>query len=414
MKGNIQNNLDNPKILEKLYRDDKGAFKREFNALYADIKENEVAQIWNERLNFENEGISWGTSQELLFVVIVSIVAGIIAKIPSMTGIDPEYFYPRNIAFIVFPMLTAYFAWKQKVSPQKLAIASVAVLCSVVYINVLPHNDKSDTLVLACIHLPLFLWTILGFVFVDGDLKNTPRRLDFLRYNGDVVVMTTIILISGGLFTVMTLGLFSLIDLKIEDFYFQYIAVWGLAAAPIVGTYLVQTNPQLVKNVSPVIAKIFTPLVLVTLVIYLITILYTHKDPYNDREFLLVFNALLIGVMAIILFSIAETSKNAGSKISMMMLLGLSVVTIILNGIALSAILFRISAWGLTPNRLAVLGGNLLILSNLLLVAYRLFKTTKGVNDIEKVEESIVFFLPIYSVWTVFVTFVFPLIFGFK
>lgn len=414
MKENIQNNLDNPKILEKLYRDDKGAFKRAFNALYADIKENEVAQIWNERLNFENEGISWGTSQELLFVVIVSIVAGIIAKIPSMTGIDPEYFYPRNIAFIVFPMLTAYFAWKQKVSPQKLAIASVAVLCSVVYINILPHNDKSDTLVLACIHLPLFLWTILGFVFVDGDLKNTPRRLDFLRYNGDVVVMTTIILISGGLFTVMTLGLFSLIDLKIEDFYFQYIAVWGLAAAPIVGTYLVQTNPQLVKNVSPVIAKIFTPLVLVTLVIYLITILYTHKDPYNDREFLLVFNALLIGVMAIILFSIAETSKNAGSKISMMMLLGLSVVTIILNGIALSAILFRISAWGLTPNRLAVLGGNLLILSNLLLVAYRLFKTTKGVNDIEKVEESIVFFLPIYSVWTVFVTFVFPVIFGFK
>ena len=413
MREKIKNNLDNPIQLERLYQENRITFKREFNLIYPDIRETATAQIWNARLNFENEKISWGTSKELIFVIVLSFIAGLIAKIPDFTEITPDYFYPRNIAFVVFPLLSAYFAWKYKNQTKNILIVSVVFLISVIYINVLPNDPSSDTLILACIHLPLFLWTVLGFTFVGDKLDNSQRRLDYLRYNADLVVMTTIILIAGALLTAITFGLFELIDIKIEEFYFHYIGIWGLAAAPIVGTYLVQTNPQLVNKVSPIIAKVFTPLVLVTLVVYLIALIFTGKDPYNDREFLLIFNALLIGVMAIIFFSIAETSKNADSKIGTILLLGLSIVTVIVNGIALSAILFRISEWGLTPNRLAVLGGNILILANLLIVTYRLFKTIKDKNEIEKVENSIASFLPIYCLWTIFVTFIVPVLFNF-
>ena len=414
MREEIKNNLDNPGQLERLYRGNRTTFKREFNLIYPEIQETVTAQIWNARINFENEKISWGTSKELIFVLVASFIAGLIAKIPDFTGIKREYFYPRNIAFIVFPLLTAYFAWKHKIQMKSILIVSAAFLVSVIYINLLPDDTKSDTLILACIHLPLFLWAALGFTFVGDKLNNNQRRLDFLRYNADLVVMTTIILIAGGLLTVITFGLFKLIDIKLEEFYFQYVGIWGLAASPIVGTYLVQTNPQLVNKVSPVIAKVFTPLVLVTLVVYLVALIFTGKDPYNDREFLLIFNLLLIGVMAIILFSIAETSKNTDNKIGTILLLGLSIVTVIVNGIALSAILFRISAWGITPNRLAVLGGNVLILTNLLIVTYRLFKTIKDNNEIEKVENSIASFLPIYCLWIIFVTFIVPVLFNFK
>ncbi|MBD0331872.1 MAG: hypothetical protein ICV66_04395 [Chitinophagaceae bacterium] len=414
MKEEIINNLDNPAQLERLYRNNKGAFRRQFNLIYPDIKQNTTAQIWNERLNFEVEDISWGTSKELTFVIVASLIAALIAKLPEILSIKEEYFYPRNIGFIVFPLLTAYFAWKQKLQTKKLVIISLAILASVIYINLLPNNDKSDTLNLACIHMPLFLWAVLGFTFAEDNLKGYQRRLDFLRYNGDLVVMTTLILIAGGLLTAVTLGLFELIDLRIQKFYFEYIVICGAAASPIVGTYLVQTNPGLVNKVSPVIAKVFTPLVLATLIVYLIAVIYTGKDPYNDREFLLIFNLLLIGVMALILFSITATSKNSDSKIGSVMLLALSIVTIIVNGIALSAILFRISEWGITPNRLAVLGGNILILANLLLVTYRLFRTLKNSNEIEKVENSIASYLAVYILWIAFVTFFFPLIFGFK
>lgn len=414
MKEQIKSNLDNPNQLEKLYRENKTAFKKEFNTLYPDIKENTTAQIWNERLNFESDEIYWGTKNELLFVIIASLIAGFIAKLPHFFDFTEEFFYQRNFAFVVFPFLAAYFAWKQNVSAKKITIGATAILISVLFINFLPNNDQSDTFILACIHLPLFLWAVLGFTYLGKDINNNPRRLDFLRYNGDLVVMTTIILIAGGLFTMLTINLFRLIDIPIQDLYFKNIGIWGLAAAPIVGTFLVQTNPQLVNKVSPVIAKIFTPLVLVTLVIYLIAVIYTGKDPYNDREFLLIFNMLLIGVMAIIFFSIAESSKTYGGKIMTVMLFALSIVTIIVNGIALSAIIFRISEFGITPNRLAVLGSNILILSNLLFMSYRLFKSIKDKNEIENVGNSIALFLPIYSLWTMIVTFALPIVFNFK
>ncbi|MFZ1520132.1 MAG: hypothetical protein WAU11_15240 [Ignavibacteriaceae bacterium] len=410
----IKSSLDNPNQLEKLYRDNKTAFKKEFNSIYSEIKESPAAQIWNERLNFESDEISWGTKNELIFIIFASIIAGFIAKLPQFFSITEEFYYQRNIAFVVFPLLAAYFVWKQNTPIKRVAIASISILVSVMYINILPNNNQSDTLILACLHLPLFLWAVLGFTYLSDDVKNNQRRLEFLRYNGDLVVMTTIILLAGGLFSALTINLFSLIDIHIEEFYFRNIAIWGLAASPIVGTYLVQTNPQLVNKVSPVIAKIFTPFVLVTLTAYLVAVIYTGKDPYNDREFLLIFNMLLIGVMAITFFSIAESSKTSGSKITTLMLFALSLVTIIVNGIALSAIVFRILEWGITPNRLAVLGSNILILLNLLYMSYRLFKSVKDKNEIENVANSIAFFLPLYSLWTMIVTFLFPLVFNFK
>src|SRR5689334_6206547 len=111
MRAEIKNNLDNPGQLERMYRDNRTAFKREFNLIYPEIRETATAQIWNARINFENEEISWGTSKELAFVLAASFIAGLIAKIPDFTGMPPDYFYPRNIAFIIFPILTTYFAW---------------------------------------------------------------------------------------------------------------------------------------------------------------------------------------------------------------------------------------------------------------------------------------------------------------
>jgi hypothetical protein len=255
---------------------------------------------------------------------------------------------------------------------------------------------------------------VLGFTYVGENIKDHRKRLDFLRYNGDFAIMTGLILIAGVVLTGVTIGLFSVIGLNIEKFYIEYIGIFGLAAAPVFGTYITQTNPQLINKVSPVIAKIFSPLVLVTLLVYLVAIMFSGRNPYTDREFLIIFNFLLIGVMAIILFAVAETSKDKENRTGSFILLALSVVTVIVNGIALSAILFRISEWGITPNRLAVMGANILMLANLLMVAFQLFKKVSKRSDISGVENSISMFLPIYTLWTIIVIFIFPLIFHFS
>ena len=112
--------------------------------------------------------------------------------------------------------------------------------------------------------------------------NDVEKRLSFLKYNGDLVVITTLILLAGAIMTGITIGLFELIGFHIEHFYFENVVIFGLPAAPIVGTYLTQTNPQLVGKVSPVIAKIFSPLVLVMLVIYLAAMVYSGNDFSNN------------------------------------------------------------------------------------------------------------------------------------
>ena len=410
----ILTNIDNAKELEKLYRNDKTAFKEEFNLLYPELTDNKLADYWNERLNYKSSEISWGSHKELTFVIIASLVAGTIAKLPVLLNINPEFFYQRNIGFIIFPALTAYFIWKQSLSLKKIVFAGAAFLITLIFINLLPADNKSDTLILSCIHLPLLLWSVLGFSYVGDNISSHSKRLDFLRYNGDLVIMAGLLVIAGGILTGITIGLFSVIGFDIKEFYFDYIVIAGGAALPIVATYITQTNPQLVNKISPVIAKIFSPLVLLTLVVYLVAILFSGKDPYKDRDFLMIFNFLLIGVMAIILFSVAETFKKSENRINSFFLSALSIVTVIVNGIALSAILFRISEWGITPNRLAVLGGNILMLTNLLIVTFKLIKNISKKADLSEVENAISMFLPVYILWTIIVTFIFPLLFHFK
>lgn len=413
VKEEILRHIDNPKELEKLYRKNKTGFQRVFNAVYPEIQAYTSAQVWNERLNFEQGDLFLGPKKEMLFVLLAALVTGLLARIPEVTGMNADYFFIRNIGLVGSPMLMAYFLWKQETALRQILVPLVAVVLSAVYINFLPNHPTSSSILLACIHLPVFLWTLLGYSFAGGNWKSHSQRINFLRFNGDFAVMSALLVLAGALFTGITIGLFELIGLHIQEFYAKHIVIWGISAIPILSTYLVLNNPQLVNKISPLIARIFTPLVFITLLVFLIAIIYTGKNVYNDRNFLLLFNGLLIAVMAIILFSVTEITKNTENKLNLLIVFGPSLLSLILNGIALSAIAFRLSEFGITPNRMAVLGANLLIFINLLFVAYQLFRILKGKAHVQQLENSIVVLLPVYGIWSIVVTFLFPLLFNF-
>lgn len=413
MLSEIKSNLEAPHELEKLYRSNKTQFTREFSMLYAESNSMPIMQFWHARLNFEKpEESLFANKSELYFICGAILLAGTIAKFPQIFSIDPEFFFSRNLSFIIFPILACYFAYRNSLSATKIGVLATLTFAACLFINLLPINTKSDTLILSCMHMMLFMWSVVGLAYVGG-FKNIGGRLNYLKFNGDLVVISALLTIAGGILTAITLGLFSLIGADITRFYFNYVIYFGLAAIPLLGAYLTQTNTQLVDKVSPVIAKIFSPIVLVMLVCYLIAIVYSGKDPYTDREFLMMFNILLIGVMALIFFAIAGNQGDR-SKSSALVLLCLSVVTVLVNCVALSAIVFRISEWGFTPNRTAILGANLLMLVNLILVCIQLIKVNFNDADEASVSTTIAHYLPVYFIWTIFITFVLPFLFGFK
>jgi len=360
---------------------------------------------------------------DVVYLVVVCLVTGFLMKIPQLfNGVPETNFYERNAGLIVLLGLSAYwFLTSKRLSVKHLIFPLAIFAVSAVYINLLPPVHYSETAVnhgysitLACIHLPLFLWCLYGYIFIGFDATNLSKRMDFIIYNGDIAMLSALILIAGGGLTGMTYALYSAIGMDISRFYAEYIIVLGLVSAPLVATFIVQHYPLVMRKLAPTIAGIFSPLVLITLVAFLISVVVTGKDPYNDRDFLLVFNLMLLGVMALIVFSVSETSLNKRQRYSVWMLLALSVVSLVVDGVALSAILYRLGEFGFTPNRTAVLGSNLLIFGNLVLISIDLFKVAFNRGEFSGVERTVSRYLPLYAVWTLIVAFGFPFIFGMK
>jgi hypothetical protein len=194
----------------------------------------------------------------------------------------------------------------------------------------------------------------------------------------------------------------------------ENIVIVGAVSVPVVATYITKKHTVLTNKIAPLIANIFSPLVLLTAIIFLVALAISDKDLYSDRDFLLMFNVMLLGVMAVIVFSISETSTARKQKFNEMILFILSIITVIIDLIALSAIFYRLGAFGITPNRLAVLGSNILVLGNLALLIIDLYKVNFKKAMIREVELTIAKYLPLYLIWIVFVIFGFPLIFGMK
>lgn len=89
-----------------------------------------------------------------------------------------------------------------------------------------------------------------------------------------------------------------------------------------------------------------------------------------DRNFLMAFNGILLGVLAVTIFSIVESDSDEKKNISDYINFSLIVLALIIDTVALSAIVFRLSSYGITPNRLAVLGVNVLIWANLIWIMF--------------------------------------------
>jgi hypothetical protein len=417
MTEKIKENINDPEKLERLYREDRKSFESGFEKIYPEIANTESAKFWKSRLDYEKttDIMKKLSFSDISIMIAVCLFAVLLIRIPDIFKIDLTDFlyYEKNAGIIVFMALSAYtISIIKGFSKRNLIITILTFAVGIIYINNLPNFRTSSQITLVFIHMPLLMWCLYGLVFINFDLKDKNKRIEFIRHNGDMAIIGAIILLAGGALTAITLGLFQAIGMNIQNFYFKNIIISGLVSAPVLTAFILKNYTALTNKIAPVIAKIFSPIVLITLVIYLLTIAVTGKDPYNDREFLLVFNLMLIGVMAIIVFSVSGTSSQQKQRFNELILFILSIVTLITNVIALSAIFYRLSKYGITPNRIAILGSNLLIFVNLILITIDLFKINFRKSEIEKVGLTVAGYLPVYIIWLVIVIFTFPVIFG--
>jgi hypothetical protein len=411
MKKDIIQHINDPETLEALFRKDKDAFIRDFDEAASGV-DTELVKFWKIRLKkTENIQQKQGLLKGLVVVAAIAVIMALLARLPLLIkSVTPEDFYLSNLGILIFAGLTAWFIIKNSIfGLRNILLLAVPVAVLILFNNLLP--DKStDTAKLVFIHTPLFMVFILALAWVSFDYGNTGKIFAFIRYCGELVTMTGLMAIAGAILSGMTISLFAIIGMDIEKFYMQNVVIIGVAVVPVIATWLIGLYPGITDRIAPVIARIFTPLVLLSAVVYLVAIAFSGISLSENREFLMVFNVLLLGVMAIIVFSLSELGKSEVRQLNVILLFLLTAVTLLIDVFALTAIINRL-AEGFTPNRTVVLVSNVLILINLLLVLPDLFLAGFKGKPLGRVEKIICLYLPLYFVYSIVVIFIFPWIF---
>lgn len=279
--------------------------------------------------------------------------------------------------------------------------------------NAMPWQLGGDTAVLAMLHLPLLLWFMVGLTYSGNWWRSDAKRLDFIRFSGEYVIYFVLVALGGAVLTAFTIGIFSFIDIDVEWFASQWIIPCGAMGAVVIVGYLVGAKQGAIETMAPVLARIFTPLFTLLLSVFLMVMLVTGKGFNLERDVLLGLNMMLILVLGLVLYSVSSKAPAQGPILFDYLQLLLVATALCVDLLALLAIGGRILELGLTPNRIAVLGANLLLLTSLAGYAWYYFLFIRARVGFVQLEQWQIKLIPFYVAWAAVVVFLLPLAFRF-
>lgn len=353
--------------------------------------------------------------RSILLVILLALLAGTAARIPVLFGIKVgSLTYLKNLSFYILPFI-AFFLAMRSGAPVKLRGVLVGIFAlTLVVVNLYPSYEPYHTEALSAIHLPILLWFVTGAAYMGRGWQTSRARMDFLRFTGESVIYGSLLLLGLIVLTVFSLTIFQTIGVDLEPFVENYLLVYGGSILAMATVYLVEAKKSIVENFAPILAKIFSPLFLLTMLAFLVVMAVTGTSPYTEREFLIGFDLMLVLVLGMVLYTISAKNIHDGKNLFDYLNAALITVAIIVDVVALSAIVFRLSEYGLSPNKLAALGENVLLLVNLAALLVMYIRYFRGRSQFQAIEKWQTRYLGVYALWMAVVVFLFPLFFRFK
>ncbi len=355
---------------------------------------------------------------ETLVVFALAVAAALAIKIPTLFGFEigkneDETFYLRNVTFFVLPFLTAYFAWKRQMDPRRCAWLAVPFIAAAVAVNAFPFTRGSHTEALSSLHLPIALWLAVGIAYVGGRWFQGGGRMDFVRFSGELFIYYVLIALGGFVLTAFTMMMFKAIGMTPDWIAQQWLIPCGAMGAVLVGSWLVEAKQSVIENMAPVLTRLFTPLFTILLLVFLATMAWTGRPIDIKREMLIAFDLLLAVVLGLVLYSASARDPEAPPNLFDGLQLLLIASALVVDGVALAAIASRISEFGFTPNRVAALGENLILLVNLAGSAWLYAAFLRRRTPFRALEAWQTAYLPVYAIWAALVVVLFPPLFAY-
>ncbi len=359
---------------------------------------------------------------EIVVAVALAVLAALSFKLPELFGYHlfshdaaAQSFYARNLSLFVLPFLVAYLVWKRR--PGRLGLLPIALSFggALVFANAYPLGVRGDTLGLTILHLPIALWLAVGVAYVGGDgFRGSGGRMDFVRFSGEGFIYYALIALGGGVLAAFTQVMFKAIGLDPTLFISRWLLPCGALGAVVICAWLVEAKQSVIENMAPVLTRIFTPLFTAVLLSFLITMAWMRQGIHVERNVLIGFDLLLAVVVGLLLYAISarDPERPSGAFDVLQLLLVLSALAV--DGVALVAIASRISTFGFSPNKVAALGENVVLLVSLVGSAWLYIRFLYGRGTFASLERWQTAYLPVYSLWGWFVVALFPPLFAFR
>lgn len=359
-----------------------------------------------------------GWNREATVAVGLAVAAGVAIKIPELFGIPWDgqagtLWYGQNLSLLVLPFLAIFLGWKRAMPVRGWMGLAGGFLAAALVVNLMPFVPEGYTMTLAIIHLPMAIWLALGVAYTGGELRDPRQRMNFVRFSGEWFIYYVLIALGGGVLMGITMLLFEAAGMDAEEVVTLWVLPCGAVGAVVISGWLVEAKQSVIENMAPVLTMIFTPLFTLLLLAFLGTVAWTGSGINIEREVLIAFDLLLVVVVGLHLYAISARDPHQEPGLFDTLQFVLVVSALLVDAMALWAILARITEFGFTPNRTAALGENLILLVNLVGAAVlytRFLRKRSGMASLERWQTN---FLPVYLTWAIVVVVLFPWIFGF-
>lgn len=355
-------------------------------------------------------------SKDAVVAFCLALVAALAIKLPELFGLrlgdEDAGFYARNLSLLVLPVLAAYFVWKRAASSAARLGLVAAFAAAAVFANAYPIAAGYPQ-ELTALHLPIALWLLIGIAYTGARWREVGGRMDFVRFSGELFIHYVLIALGGIVFTGVMMLLFQAIGIDMELFFQRWLLPCAAAGAVLIAAWLVDAKQGVIGNIAPMLTRLFTPLFTVLLLAFLATMLWTGRGLEFQRELIIALDLLLAIVLGLLLYSISARDPRLPPGWFDTLQVVLVICALLVDAMALWVIAARISEFGFSPNRVAALGENLILLVNLAWSAVlyiRFLRHRAAFADLERWQTG---YLPIYALWAAIIVVVFPPAFGY-
>jgi hypothetical protein len=431
----IRAHAQDPQQIEDLYQnaqkaDEAAEFEKAIQACFEMDPQNLFFAAWYYRLKKaiptspeKSKGVSiW------LLALPLAVLNGLVFWALS----DSKYLFIDQVPFLILigaPVaalfMMAFLTWAAgRGLKYSLAAGGGLIALSVYVLLIVPTQPtwyQEPSTILMVIHLALIAWVGVG-ISIFGFRSTFEERFPFLIKSLEVFITGGLYLIAGVVFGMITIGMFQALSIKLPDTIMRLMAAGGAGLLPVIGLASVY-DPRLKpseqdfrQGLSKFIAnmmRLLLPLTLGILIIYIVVIPFNFMQPFNNRDVLIVYNAMLFAIIGLLVGVTPIRTADIAPRLQKALragILAVSILAILVSLYALSAILYRTVQGGITMNRLVVIGWNTL---NTGLLAWLVYRLLRNKNSQWEQELQMVFSKGAagYAFWGLFIILAVPLLF---